>query len=283
MATSQEIAADWRTQALANHAWTAAPNQSGSLLVPAHGEAGGFFVHCPEVPNRRAYMKPVNIDRGARRSRAAREKIAADLAFDLGVPVPPVLLARRTNCPSGAEEFVSVSLVMYPMQWSWGNIKSFLSDPTSPVTVAVKPRLPKAAALGLAFDTWVGQMDHCDHPHNMVCGYDPGDMNSISWLLLDYSFSLGFGGAWTASKGGGTPCQIAAFPPLMLPVLDKAVLAETVAKIEAFEPGTIEDVVRRIPRSHLEQQDAEEIVKGLLDRRGLVRQALAGYLGGNNP
>jgi len=75
------------------------------------------------------------------------------------VCVPPVVLARRFDAV-GEENYVCVSLVMYPRQWSWGQVRGLLADRgTTPVGMSVAGLIPKSAAQGLAFDTWVGQTD----------------------------------------------------------------------------------------------------------------------------
>jgi len=92
MLSNEEIAGRWRATAIAPWAWTPARNASGTLDVVVEGEAGGLMVTCPELGGRRAYMKPLKKGSRAGFERAAREKIASDLAFDLKVPVPPVVL-----------------------------------------------------------------------------------------------------------------------------------------------------------------------------------------------
>jgi len=76
-----KLAAEWRRRCVGGYQWRRCANQAGSLGELVEGEAGGFFVECDELPKRRAYMKP----RRRGHARAAREKIAADLAHDLGV------------------------------------------------------------------------------------------------------------------------------------------------------------------------------------------------------
>jgi hypothetical protein len=74
-------------------------------------------------------MKPIEVlPDEEMHARAAPEKIAADLAFDLGLPVPPVqLTAFQTK---GGSVPAGVSLVMYPTQWAWEHVKTAEVTPT---------------------------------------------------------------------------------------------------------------------------------------------------------
>lgn len=110
--------------------WRTAANQAGAVPdSPREGEAGGLYVTCDAVP-RRAYLKPRKREHGPFGCRAAREKIVADLARDLGVAVPPVLLFVRHDAPQGEETSCCVSLVLYGRQFPWHQIKRWVEDPT---------------------------------------------------------------------------------------------------------------------------------------------------------
>ncbi len=112
-ATNTEIATRWRDAVMSPHAeWKTSPNKAGYV----EGMSKGFMVSCCEL-DRRAYLKPIEPMGDV----AAREKIASDLAFELGVAVPPVVLARRSDLEvllGGKEECVMLSLVMYQTQHS---------------------------------------------------------------------------------------------------------------------------------------------------------------------
>lgn len=274
--TTTDIAAEWRGLVDPSYGWRKCTNQAGALGDYREGEGGGFFVEADGLQGRRAYLKPRQPDLSRTFCRAAREKIASDLAADVGVCVPPVILARRFEA-AGEETCVCVSLVMYPRQWSWGQVRRFLSDRGgSPIAKAVADLIPKAAARGLAFDTWVGQTDHADHPHNIVLGYDPSDDADRSFVFLDYAMAMGVKGAWESQ--GYMHCSVAPFPSYMVDNLDSAVLAETIDIIEALPESQVRGVVGRIPVSYLPETQGEIIAEGLLERRRLIRAALAPHL-----
>jgi hypothetical protein len=236
------------------------------------GEAGGFFVESDAIGGRRAYMKPLR----SGLSRAAREKIASDLAFDLAVPVPPALLATRDGVRSGEERFVCVSLVLFPQQYSWRQVQQHVSDPSSPVAQAVGNTLAEDAALGLAFDTWLAQGDHNDHPHNVVFGFDRRTPGSGSLVFLDYSLSMGCPHGW--SDGKYATCSMVPFSRLMTERADKTKLEACICRIESYDVSSLEEVIMRIPGTHLPRPEGEKILESLTARRALVRPALAHLL-----
>ena len=276
--TTKEIAAEWRGLVEPSMRWRKCVNQAGALTDYREGEGGGYFVESDHLQGRRAYLKPRQPDVTRVFCRAAREKIASDLAADIGVCVPPVVLARRFD-GGGEETCVCVSLVMYPRQWSWGQVRGLLADRgAAPVTKAVAALVPAAAARGLAFDTWIGQTDHADHPHNIVLGYAPGDDADRSFVFLDYAMAMGVKGMW--EDGGHKTCFVAPFPPYMLDNLDRGILAETIGLIENMPEGLIREVVERIPASYLPEEIGRIIAHGLIERRALIRSTLTPHLEG---
>ncbi len=217
---NEAIAGAWRKRVFSDCRWERSENQAGALTVP--GESGGFFAHCEEeLPGRRVYLKPELRDDGEANQRAAREKIAADLAHDIGLTVPPVLLARREDREPGEEEFVCVSLVLTRTQWSWRQIRPILERGGDRIREQLRERVAEEASRALVFDTWVGQTTgHKDHPHNIVFGYDGRGQHQLAhgrFIFLDFAWALGFGN-WFPT----TSCEIAGFPELMLREVDRS-------------------------------------------------------------
>lgn len=291
--TTEDIAKEWRREVLSTAYWKPALNIAGAPVgAPRSGEAGGMFAESDSLPKRRVYMKPGVRDPRPLTARAAREKIASDLAHDLGITVPPVILANRTH--DTAEQRVCISLVMYPQAWSWGELARKLdgSRPTPKAPVVrqlienARAVLPRAAAHALAFDTWVFQMDHGPHNnHNIVFGYDPVPNGRYSYILLDYALAFGFGGRWLTP---GHPdraeiCNPAPLHPQMLENLDRQELSRIIEQIEALPGAAIEGVVERIPEAYLIERERHAVAAGLKLRQGLLRSALATYLEGRSP
>lgn len=274
--TNDQVAREWREAILLQGPYSACANQAGALGDVRQGEAGGMFVECHSI-GRRAYLKPRRRDPDPANARAAREKIASDLAHDLGVNVPPALLTTRAN-PEGEEPFVCLTLVMHPRQWSWEQVRFNLSGPQNDATALLLAALPRAAARALVLDTWVGQTDHNDHPHNIVFGYDPVAPEQGEYVFLDYAFSLGIFGTWAA--GRHLAFDAAPFPPRMLQALDTGEVSATLSALEGLNRTAIEEVVNRVPDTHLVPEQRSLIATCLCERQPLVRAALAPYLPG---
>lgn len=259
---TDKIAKWWRANAELDLHWRRSSNQTS---LP--GEARGFEVESVGIPSRRAYLKPTKPASTAFGGRAAREKICSDLAHDLGITVPPVILARRPDAPMGEETNVCVSLFMFPLQFPWGEVVSMIED-SDELAGLFRSHLPTASAMGLAFDTWVDQPDHGESANNITFGTDG---RSSSYVFLDYAMTLGYGGGWTSTP---TEIPMSDFPRRMKDSIDKSVLTRTIRSIEDFAPGEIANVVGRIPREFMGQPEQDSLVKGLIARRGLVGTAL---------
>ena len=266
------ISQRWQATVVSPFPWESVANQAGAIMPPPAGEAGGFFVTSPAIAGRRAYLKPTRRDEQRQVCHAAREKIASDLAYHVGVQVPPVLLYLRPDSAANEENHCCVSLVMYPRQFSWGQIRDLLADQNLTAAQAMSAQLPQAAADALAFDTWVDQTDHADHPYNIIYGFNPNDPSDAAYVFLDYSYSLGANSGWADGTYKG--CHPAPFPPLMLASSSPAALNRAVQRIEGCTDRAIREIVERIPDDFLALPDRDLISRRLIERRSHVREAL---------
>ena len=193
------------------------------------------------------------------------------------------LFVTTDRWPASEERACSVSLVMYPRQFSWEQIRQ-LAQAGPPGTELLRERLPRAAAHGIAFDTWVGQTDHDDHPHNIVFGYHragEGARASLDgdYVFLDFAMALGWGGAWDA---GSSALGVAPFPPVMAEAIDMPSLGGILDRIEAVPDDTIAEIVHRIPDDYLVPEQRDAIARGLRARREATRALLAPMVGGRS-
>jgi hypothetical protein len=267
---NEEIAKEWRSQAVSSLEWRPCANQAGAV----QGEAGGYFVEADGFP-RRCYLKPANAHQNAEQvSRAAREKIASDLAYDLGLPVPPAVLTTRDPVPPGCESAVVVSLIMYPRQWAWEHVRTH-PDGDSPAALAMAHVFAACSPM-LAFDTWLHQVDHADHPHNVIWGYDPAKPADSRIVFLDFAFSMGFQGDWNGDAWKNV--QPAGFPGKLRTHLDTEALRSAVESIERFPDESLREIVGRIPPTHLPESQRVTILQGLFGRRRLLADAFRGVI-----
>ncbi len=167
-----------------------------------------------------------------------------------------------------------VSLILYPKQWSWGQVKGTVAK-EDPAGAAYASALARCSPL-LAFDTWTDQKDHNNHAENVVWGYDPARLSDSALLFLDYANAMGFDKTWQA--GGWKNVQRPPWMPEMNACIDSIALQHTVEKIEQFAEDSIREVVNRIPVDYLPDSEKVVIIDGLIGRRALVRQALSSEL-----
>ena len=269
----------WRQDVLSPWRWHRAPNQAGAVS----GVSDGFVVYCAEALATRAYMKPARKVTDVCMLTAAREKIASDLAHDLGVRVPPAILTVRPDVDPASDDEPNtvVTAVMTPEQQSWG-----FADPTKGYLQpkddrSVRAAVPQASARALVFDTWIDQLDHGDQRpddrHNIIVGRPAGGDQKVL-IFLDYSFSLGIKGDWR-NLGYQTVAEVP-FPSYMLKHLDRDELSCMMTEVEAYPDTAIDAIVQRIPDSHLPPSERDLIAEGLCARRSLIRPALERRLNG---
>lgn len=236
------------------------------------GLSTGFF---SSLQGRRVYVKPRQHGPGI----AAREKICADLAADLEVPVPPVVLLDRP-CAPGEERYCAASLVMFPQQMSWAQIDPATTGYPFPLIERMLNDLPEAGAKAIVFDTWVDQPDHntAAGNHNIIAGTNDLAAGTGTIVLLDYQLALGAHGQWEGSMAGRV--VLAALPNPLVRRADRRAVDNLLERLEALDDRKIEDVVTRIPTEYLSADDRETIIRGLLVRKPLVRAALNSVTGG---
>lgn len=245
------------------------------------GERGGLFVMSPAFPGRAAYLKPLKILTGDFAGIAAREKIAADLAHDLRVHVPPAVLAFRKNGPPGEQRRVMLSLRVSAAQSEWSDVKFRMARRipyTGRLDIGAQARkcAPRDAARAYVFDLWVNQLDHVGdivNFSNIALGVDDHGANP-AFVFFDYEKSMGFlDGKWQ-------PLSVPPpFPPELRAAIDLTEAMDTAAQIQALPEEAIAGVVNRVPAEWLTPTDAEQIIGNLIERKVGVVAALAHHLG----
>ena len=189
---------------------------------------------------------------------AATEKIVADLAQHLGLPVPPVTLWDR-GAAAGPPRYVAVSAWAYDPALTWGQAEPGL-------TPAQRASLVPWASAMVPFESWIAADDR-QNPGNMLVGTDPSGEVLGAWI--DYAFSLDF--VW---KGNHMhDCRVPPlYPPVGVPMAD--VMIEVADRIVGVENTTIEGIVNRIPSNYLPRAAADNIIHNLQFRRANVRALL---------
>lgn len=249
------VAAEWRRQVLTTDVWAVAgrPGDKG-------GESAGFFVRSGD---RGGFAKPGRDDPPvAQCPRAAHEKIAADLAFELGLPVPPVVLWDRGSAPEGRERYVAISLLVFRNLHTWSQVEA---EPSLAQRLAAA--FSEAASAMSAFDTWVGNTDR-QNPANLLAHLDDRSDPALTRVAyIDYAYSLSH--SWNQGEAWKLPTAVAYYPSQG--VLDVAAVGEAVSRIEELPEALIGEIVSRVPAGFLIPERSRVILEGLLHRQGALR------------
>jgi len=260
--TNVEVRTAWRAEVESALDWRRAVDQTGS----GTGVLSGYVVEASPFP-RRGFLKPGRTLASPERLKrhAAREKIAADIAGDLDMPVPPAVLFRSI----AVGEHSVITLFLHPFQLEWPAVvfEGFVPPRTSD---ADKARILAESTRVLALDTWLDQYDHGDaHAGNVVWGYGP---EGSELVFLDYASSMGADGSWRAD--GWQSVEIAPFPRHLLARLDDDLLEAAIERIEHFPRSAIEEIVGRIPSGFLPEPEKAMLTVALVGRRGLAARRL---------
>ena len=185
---------------------------------------------------------------------AATEKIAADLAYVLGLPVPPVTLWDRGD-GEPAPRWVAVSAWAFEQPLTWTQAEPALN-------AAQKAQLVRPASAIIPFETWIDAQDR-QNGGNMLVGMDGAEIRG-AWI--DYAFALDHG--W---RGNNT--VVSGVTPLYPPVggVDLEVVKAVADDIAAIDNSTVEGIINRIPSPFLPRVVADNIIRNLLSRRAAVR------------
>lgn len=262
------IAQLWRSHVFIEYKWEDGVRRSGGL---------GAWAECRELPGRKFYLKPTTGPLA--REMATREKIASDLAFDLGAPVSPVVLTRW---PAGGGRVLCASLKMHPKMTRYDIM---LQGPHHLHSLGSLPQVAADAARGLAFDTWVGQLDHGrDSSDNVEVAVPESNGADLKLVFMDYANSLGRDGAW----GNGCEVKDMPFPDLLTSLACSEELGRMISRIEELEESSIRNVVNRLREARfdrvegvatvqglLNEPEADMIIHGLLERRTQLRDFFA--------
>lgn len=241
----EALAREWARSAETRLDWTVEKVIFG-------GESRPEFVRCGEllgVAKPGKTFKPDDLEDG-QIPRAAHEKIASDLAFLLGLPVPPVTLWRR---PGG--EPASISLLPFDQVVNWKEARLGEADKGS-----------NAAALSalIPFDLWIEARDR-RKPENIIV--DANDAGKVA--AVDYAFSMFR--YWAAGE------SVKYQPFIESP--DRAAIDLIAEKIVKLSESQIMTVVERIPAEFLTVQQLGVIRDGLIRRKKDIGQLVDDLLG----
>jgi hypothetical protein len=262
-ANVEAVAPVWRAETLTTLPWSS-PGNPGE----AGGQAQGFFVKSGDLtgfakpsrqPNEPADAPP----------RAVHEKIASDLAFDLRLPIPPVVLWRRNVSTPDQETLCAVSLVPFNPAHKWQHVE---------VTPVARDRIATALAAAASAmsvcDTWLDNRDR--HNGGNLLVHEQLTTGNIHWAYIDYAYSMTYG--WGQSAAPATAAVVGRYPGHA--ALDMGAVADALRAIETMEESEIQSVPTRLSPDFLDSVRAAIIADGLIRRRTGLREAGREYGGG---
>ncbi len=258
------VAKVWRRSVAESYKWRKTQNPK----IKAGG-SGGFEVEADGFPYR-GYLKPTTICTDAH-PKAANEKIAADLAYELDVPVPPAILYLRDDAPvnpAGApteERRACVSLIVYNEQYEWGTIMQLAG--LEPLTREIIKSAMARCSGAIVLDLLLGQTDR-NNARNVIFGIDRDEPSKASFVFLDFANSANMGNRW--SGDGWKPVADPGFPAIMTEALDKGILQATVERLMQLPHETVHEIIGRIDKQFLTDTHKDVLTTAITGRRQLV-------------
>ncbi len=250
----------WREELFSGHAW-----EFDQSRLPAEGVLEGVWLkkHAEQAPYG-AYLKPTA---RCNYPAAAHEKIVSDLAFDLKIPVAPVLLSDCKLVFKRPQPEACVSLVTHPSTPTWPYVLS-PSILASPVGDALRDAAREQLSRIAVLDLWIENSDR-DNPGNIIFGEDATAANRNGFVAIDHASSMGGPeGKW---RNGGWRSTISTpFPKVMVPLLDMQVMLRVAANIASFQNSIVGSCVERIPDRYMSADAKKDAVSGLVGRKNLL-------------
>lgn len=216
-----------------------------------------------ETTGARAFAKPANPNSHRPSVCAAHEKIVSDLAFLLGLPVPPVVL----SIPSQHLDFppvVALSIVPFPQCRKW-------SERASIQEFAPSNMLEIASAMSV-FHTFVCDTDHGGNDGNQVIDHFMEDRYQSGIAFIDYAYSLTHLWDWSTTPPTPNPQHsgiCGAFDGSFT-TLDKGAQLLMAERIQSLDEGKISEIVQRIPDVAMPKELRDLIVSFLCERKRIV-------------
>jgi hypothetical protein len=190
------------------------------------------------------------------KNRAAIEKIASDLGFELGLAVAPVILWDRGNVPDDQERYACLIAWAFEPAFTWEESEHGLGT-------ADRNKAARDVSAIWPFETWIAATDR-GGKHLLVSLPNADDVPQTA--NIDYAFSMLY--VWGNDPAHGSlakPNWCAPVPP------DQAAIMEIIDRIEKFQETTLRKIIDDIPEGFLQKSQKEIIIVNLLNRQRKIR------------
>lgn len=198
---------------------------------------------------------------------AAKEKIAADLATLLKLPVSSILLSKVTKpngelCPAAMSKY---STDLYHEKWSRFMKKRSQSD-IDAVNTYFQDNSDIVAAM-FVFDTWIRNRDRTER--NIMIGFNGDGVSSVYFYDFDVCMS------WRENKK--EIVTIAKFPESLKKLITEDQCLRFIKILEHLPETIITTVVERIPPFYIAKHRQTVYIEALLNRRSMLRKVFQAY------
>jgi hypothetical protein len=224
---------------------------------------GGFFASSESNPFQVSVGELSGIAKPGRKKtdnicRAAHEKIASDLAFELKLPIPPVILwDMGSTTAADRERYVAISAWAFPQPLPWGQV-------TTALTQQHTLEASQAMSAMQAFETWISAGDRRpDH----VLTYLQAPDKPLQLAVIDYAYSMSQ--VWAAADD---PSGLVATYLSVQPDIDS--LKTMTERILQLADERVKTIVNRITGEYLPTPKKEIILANLLSRKAKLHALL---------
>lgn len=227
---------------------------------PASPTADGAFPVDIPFLGRHAFAKPAKDHPKAWRT-VVHEKLASDLAFDVGLPIPPVHVISAGGQYS---PWLAVSHIPFPAP------RAFSERQAAGIADDFWGSLENVATAMRVFYTWINDVDHLNHEQNFLFGR-PAPGADVALAFIDHSYSISH----------SLPARQDLAPSVhhLFKNDDHGVMREVVRRIEAVNRSRIEHLVCRL-RKLLPQGEEQTLTDLIVDGKETARQAVKRITGG---
>jgi len=225
------------------------------------------------------YLKPLNPRAG--HSRPAYEKIASDLAHDIGVNVPPVVLYRRPDAQPPEPREVAISFA-WGGATPWGdlfNINAADGGVQPPGLAGLIRQFVGASSGVMAVDAWVRNTDRHNEGNAILAHAGEGDLGQL--FYVDFANAMDYDGHWSADKGNHQAFQRPPVPPLLVACAVRKRVEEAAQRIADLADSVVADIVTRIPDDFLAKSARDQLVAWLVWRKQQLVPSWSQWYAGN--
>ncbi len=190
----------------------------------------------------------------------AHEYIAAELAFLIGVPVPPVGF-----CHDNAGHHFSLSIRAFDEALHWGEI---------PLSEAEHEYLRPVFSASAVLHAWIGDVDHAAHPQNLMIDAKSHE-GQPRVAFIDHAMSLT--AAWKmGDEAASLPQEYYIEPDKFL----RESISGTLQKIRGVSQRVLESTISRVPQAYASTAKRTAILECLRCRAKELQAAFANTSGG---